>query len=39
MALSAAIFYRAISFNTSGFLRRSRNMGISFVLMGYWFVP
>jgi hypothetical protein len=39
MAFSAAVFYKAISFNTSGFLRKSRNMGISFAIMGYWFVP
>jgi fructose-specific phosphotransferase system IIC component len=39
MAFSAALFYKTISFNTSGFLRKSRNMGISFFIMGYWFVP
>jgi hypothetical protein len=39
MAFSAALFYKTISFNTNGFLRRSRNMGISFFVMGYWFVP
>jgi fructose-specific phosphotransferase system IIC component len=39
MAFSAALFYKMISFNTNGFLRKSRNMGISFIVMGYWFVP
>lgn len=39
MAFSSAVFYKAISWNTTGLLRKSRNLGVSFVLMGYVFVP
>jgi len=39
MAFSSAVFYKTISWNTTGLLRKSRNLGVSFVLMGYVFVP
>jgi hypothetical protein len=39
MAFSSAVLYKSISWNTVGLLRKSRNMGISFVLTGYWLVP
>jgi hypothetical protein len=39
MAFSAAVLYKTISINTTGLLRKSRNLGISFLLTGYMFVP
>jgi hypothetical protein len=39
MAFSSAILYKVVSINTTGFLRKTRNLGLSFVFMGYWFVP
>lgn len=39
MAFSSAVLYKAISYNTTGILRKTRNLGISFAFMGYWFVP
>ena len=39
MAFSSALMYKLISVNTVGLLRKTRNLGASFVFMGYWFVP
>jgi hypothetical protein len=39
MAFSSALLYKTISINTTGLIRKSRNLGISFAFMGYWFVP
>lgn len=39
MAFSSAVLYKVISLNTTGFLRKTRNLGLSFAFMGYWFVP
>ena len=39
MAFTAAILYKTISVNTTGLFRKTRNLGISFAFMGYWFVP
>jgi hypothetical protein len=39
MAFSSAVFYKTLSWNTTGLLRKTRNLGISFVVMGYVFVP
>jgi len=39
MAFSAAVLYKLVSINTTGLLRRTRNLGLSFAFMGYWFVP
>jgi hypothetical protein len=39
MALSTVFMYRLISIRTTSFLGRTRNLGISFALMGITFVP
>lgn len=39
MAFTAALLYKTISFNTTGLFRKTRNLSISFLFMGYWFVP
>jgi len=39
MAFSSAVLYKTISWNTTGLLRKTRNLGVSFALMGYLFVP
>jgi len=39
MAFSSAVMYKLISVNTTGLLRKTRNLGVSFVFMGYWFAP
>lgn len=39
MAVSAALMYRVMSFKTTSLLGRTRNLGISFGLMGITFVP
>jgi len=39
MAFSSALIYKAVSYNTTGLLRKTRNLGLSFAFMGYWFVP
>jgi hypothetical protein len=39
MAFSSALMYKLISVNTVGLLRKTQNLGVSFVFMGYWFVP
>jgi hypothetical protein len=39
MAVSTAFCYRIASFRTNSFLRRTRNLAVSFGLMGITFVP
>ena len=39
MAVSGAITYRVLGLKTSGVLGKFRNLGISFMVMGYVFVP
>ncbi len=39
MGVTGALMYKTISFRTTGFLRRSRNLGLSFIFMSYWWVP
>jgi hypothetical protein len=40
MTFSAALMYKLISIRRPlGPLRMSRNLGVSFVFMGYWFLP
>lgn len=39
MAVSAALMYRLISFKTASLLGKTRNLGVSFGLMGITFVP
>jgi hypothetical protein len=39
MAVSAALMYKVIGFNTIGFIGKTRNIAISFGLMGYLFTP
>jgi hypothetical protein len=39
MAFSSALLYKLVSYNTTGLLKKTRNLGISFAFMGYWFAP
>ena len=39
MAVSTAAFYKIISIKTTSLLGRTRNMGVSFGLMGITFIP
>lgn len=39
MAIAGGLTYKLISFNTSSLIRRTRNLGVSFVLSGWLFVP
>ena len=39
MAIAGGLTYKLISFNNPSLIRRTRNLGVSFVLNGWLFVP
>lgn len=39
MSVSAAFMYKLISFNTVGYVAKTRNLAASFLFMGYFFAP
>lgn len=39
MAVAGGLTYKLISFNTTSLIRRTRNLGASFIINGWLFVP
>lgn len=39
MAIAGGLTYKLISFKTTSLIRRTRNLGVSFMLSGWMFVP
>jgi hypothetical protein len=39
MAVAGGLTYKLISFNKPSLIRRTRNLGLSFALSGWLFVP